>query len=118
MVFAASSCWMSKFQRSEYGLLIFGLRKFTVWPAYVASPCEAPTGCWIPPGNGLLRLAAGVRKLFVDGVSAVDWLNPSCVSIGFVEYVPATLRDAIVTGETNMPKPARITVFPWNRSGV
>ena len=65
IVFAVNSCWRSKFQRSEYGLLKFGLRKLTVWPAYVPSPGDDPTGCWIPLGNGLLNDGGGRQE--------VDW---------------------------------------------
>ena len=76
---------MPRFQFSAYGFFISGFRNVTVWPLNVASPAEAPAGCWIPPGNGLLSVAAGVRLLLLVVTIEVVWLKPSCASMGLVE---------------------------------
>src|ERR1035438_2213171 len=85
MVFALNVCWISKFQRSEYGLFISGFRKLTACPRKVESPCDEPEGCTKPEGNGLLSVAAGLRKLLLVGVMVVLWLKPSWAKFGLVE---------------------------------
>ncbi len=53
-----------------------GLKKLTVCPKNVASPCDDPTGRWMPPGNGSESVAAGERK-FYGTTMVVVWLKPS-----------------------------------------
>ena len=65
MVLGESACWMSKFQRIEYGLCMSGLRNETACPAKVARPAEEPAGREKPFGKGLLSVvcaAAGFTR--------------------------------------------------------
>src|SRR5581483_2776053 len=97
---------------------IFGFRKLMVCPLYVARPAADPAGATKPFGNGLLNVAAGVRKLLFVTVIWVVWLKPSCARIGLVEYWPVDDRLAMVTPCTNIPNPPRMTVALWNLSGL
>src|SRR5579885_2515538 len=104
---------MPKFQRTAYGFFCCGAMKETDCPRKVSSPSEEPTG-WrmLPPGKGLLSVAAGVKLPFVVVTIVVLWLKPSWFRIGFVEYLPVVASCAMVMGCTNIPKPPLMTVFP------
>src|ERR1039458_4563379 len=88
------------------------------WPAKVAKPSDEPEAFRKPLGNGLSSLAAGVAELSFVPTMVVVWLNPSWLVLGLVEYLPFTSMVEITTGATNMPKPPRMTVLPWRKSGV
>src|SRR5437773_345855 len=89
----------------------------TVCPAKVAKPSDEPTGALIPVGNGLLRVAAGARKLLGWTIWVV-WLKPYCCWIGLVEYLPAMSSCVMPIGCTYIAKPPRMEVLPCRRSGV
>ena len=86
---ALSECWTSKFQRSEYGLSMSGLRNETACPAKVPRPADEPDALEMPVGNGLLirtvPACSGLSRLVLGAAAEVDWLKPSWLINGLVE---------------------------------
>ena len=82
------------------------------WPAKVSKPADEPEGESRPAGYGLSSVAAGDAKLLLVTTIVVVWLKPSWFVLGLVENLPFTSMRAIVTGDVNMPKLPRNTVWP------
>src|SRR5450755_4988151 len=113
------ACWKPKVHRAEYGSFTCGFRKMMFCPTKVASPADEPAGCVIPVGKGFTSVTAGESPLLLvllEG-SEVVWLKPCCSRIGLVEYAPLMVSWLMLNGCTNIPKPPRITVLPFSKSG-